>query len=98
MKKPNRKLTNELFEFTEKEIFHYTGGDYKPWWSPCDGGNLDISGYNSCSPSDLFFQELEKAVEDGRIIRKDKEGYPQDYLMEVHVKITKLQRISEEVR
>ena len=95
-KEPNRELTNETFEFDEKDIFHFVGGDYKPWWSPCDKGDLHVRGYNGCSPSDIFFDILEEATEDGRIVKKDENGDHQDYLIEVHVKVTKLKRLANQ--
>lgn len=55
--KPNRKLTNESFDF----------------------------------------DEIERAVKDGRIIQKDNEGNYQDYLIEINVKITKLKRMKTSI-
>lgn len=93
--KPNRELTKEVFEINVKEIAHYTGGNYKPWWSSgdnwssSDNGNLFVRGYNGGETAVDIQDAIEKAVEDGRIVKN------QDYLFEVTIKVTKLKDIDE---
>lgn len=102
MKKFER--TTKSFEFDVADIFHFTGGDYKPWWSPVlsydrsarqikKTTEFKIKGYNSAFPEDLVGVELEECTEDGRIVKKDSKGRVQNYLVEINVKVTKLKQI-----
>lgn len=91
----NRKLTSQFFEIKSKDIFHFVGGTYKSWWSACNGGQLKVDGYNGADPS-MLLNELEIATEDGRIVKKNNKGEYQDYLIEVKIKVTKLDNIKND--
>lgn len=87
-----RKMTEENFSFSVKDVFHYTGNRFKPWFSAQNKGSMKIEGYTEMKPGwyvDIYLEEFER---EGKILKLDKEGRPQDYLIEINVKVTKLDR------
>lgn len=93
------KKTNKSFTIKTDIAAHYNGREYKPWFMENDpeisDGIVNINGYNSGDPTDSVLDLLEQATEDGRIVRQDKNGNPQNYLMEFKVEVTKLEWIKE---
>lgn len=89
--KSDRIITNETIEVQVDDVFHFINSGYKPFWHA--GPKLEInkkektinlSGYNSGFY--LLHETLDKIIDEGKIIPN------QDYLIELNIKITKLEK------
>ena len=89
--KADRKLTNEIIEVSDKNVFHFVHSEYKPWWHAgeivVEGKEIELDGYNSGGLEELTEPLIDKLIAEGKMLPE------QDYLIEVAMRITKLEYI-----
>ncbi len=90
----NRRKTKEIIKVSGAEVFHFALSEYKPWWHAMlgqvpKGKTFHVSGYNSGGLDHITEPLLDNLIDTGKMIPY------QDYIIEVELKLTKVENIND---